>query len=216
MRFNSINIYSAYRGSEKETKDATGMIRESCEGVCEMYIRLLHYYDNANCKSLNIACDESCEAPFLEHLMEGFPVVHVPFNLAEYRNMNPAVKGEFWLEIILKAIDYVGRQWDWDLKLFHEIGEQLREKNFQDVWRYRKLVKSLTGKWSAGILVEQDVEAAKIYLQVLKERKEEKRVLLKETASSAWVYGQWLGKITWIDDDNLEISCAARKEEISI
>ncbi len=58
MRFNSINIYSAYRGSEKETKEATCMIRERSEGVCEMYIRLLHYYDNANCKSLNIACDE--------------------------------------------------------------------------------------------------------------------------------------------------------------
>lgn len=127
MRFNSINIYSAYRGEESETKCITRLIRDDSAHVCDLYLRLLHYYDNNHCKSLNIACDENSKEIFLEKFYEGFPIVHIPFSLDDYKKLEGISISEYWLSVIIQAIEYVGNLWGWDLDFFESIS--LKVKN---------------------------------------------------------------------------------------
>lgn len=129
MRFKSINIYSDEEKDGIKKKKITGMLRSDSNRIVDKYLVLLKYYDNDKCKSLNIACNEDINKIYLQDFAEGYPVLHYPFNLSEYEQLN-FDKDKFWLDVINNSIKYVSKKWDWDYSVF--------EKIYNDINNYKE------------------------------------------------------------------------------
>ena len=205
MKFNSINIYSSYRGSEEDTKYITSIVRNNSAHISEMFTRLMGSYGNNNCKSLNIACDETTEKIYIEASTDGFPVVHIPFNFASYIKLKDKEISKFWLDHIMLAISFAGTLWHWDLDFFVAIASKIEQLGYKNQWRAGKYTKSPSGNWNGAIWVEESLEYTEIYFLLLKKRTEYKRILLKRTAPSIWNYYMYLGKIHWIGETGIEV-----------
>ena len=118
MRFCSINIFSGEQVDGDRKKELTGLFRKDSDSVVDTYLKLLKYYDNANCISLNISCDEDTSEPFIEELAKGYPILHIPFDLDTYVQRLEAEKREFWLNTINDTIKYVCGLWKWEPSFF--------------------------------------------------------------------------------------------------
>ncbi len=121
MRFCSINIFSGEQFDGNRKKTLTRMFREDSDYVVNAYLKSFKYYNNNQCISLNISCDEDIEEMFVEDLLRGYPVLHIPFDLECYRKIAESNKNEFWLKIVRDAVEHVGNQWNWDWMFFEDV-----------------------------------------------------------------------------------------------
>ncbi len=209
MRLKNINIYASNYRTPEETKLATGLIRNESAHISEMFERLMRYYDNENCRKLNLVCDETADRIMLEDYGNGFPIVHMPFRFKEYCALRLDIqKSCFWLDLICGAIAYVSSIWNWDMGFFDLIRERVIASGFKNIWRYGKYAPSPLGLKNAAIRVEQDIHSTKVYLVILKGRAEQKRFLIQETEPPFYKYTDWLGEIHWTDEERLEVTTA--------
>lgn len=121
MRFRSINIFSGEQLDGNRKKALTGMFREESDYIVNVYLKSFKYYNNDQCISLNISCDEEIEEMFVEDLWKGYPVLHIPFDLECYRKIAASNKNEFWLKVVHDAVEHVGNEWNWDLMFFEKV-----------------------------------------------------------------------------------------------
>lgn len=205
MRFKYINIYSSYAGSSEKTKSLTRMFRNDSAHVSELYERLMKYYDNSCCKQLNIACDINSREYYVEDLSEGFPVVHIPFDLKIYKSLKGIEISRFWLKAISDTINYVGMLWGWNLDFFKSIPEKIEKLNFKNSYKYGKYVKASDSKRNAAIWVEQNLNSTSVYLIIFEGRKELRRILVKETEPPEFCYSKFLGNIVWTSGQDIRI-----------
>lgn len=129
MRFNSINIYSDEDLDGDRKKEITGMLRRDSDKVVDRYLNLLKYYNNDNCKSLNIACNEIIDEPYIQPFVDGYPILHYPFDISYYKTIDNNDLYIFWLDLINDAVKYVSEKWLWDYEFFEDIyNKMLSEK----------------------------------------------------------------------------------------
>lgn len=121
MRFNNINLYFGEPRVGARKKEITVLIRNESNRVCTGYLNVLNYYNNEQCKSLNISCDENINAIYVEPLWEGYPVLHYPFNFVQYLLLDSNENPLFWFKVIHESINYVGNLWGWDLQFFDKV-----------------------------------------------------------------------------------------------
>lgn len=121
MRFCSINIHSGERHDGSRKKKLTGMLRDDSDCVVDAYLKSFKYYNNGHCISLNIACDEEIDKPFIEPFCEGYPILHIPFDLESYQKIQADNKNDFWLKVVNDSIRYVSSVWGWDDVFFDDV-----------------------------------------------------------------------------------------------
>lgn len=205
MWFKFINIYSEYMGTPVETKFLTGLIRKNSAHISEMYERLMKYYDNQQCKQLNLVCDVNIDEFTLELNFDGFPKLHMPFDLNAYKALQGVEISRFWVKAISDSIEYVGTLWGWNLAFFERVSEEIAELNYVNEYRYWKCVRSPYDSRKAALLVKQCLENTKIYLTIYRGRSEIDRILLKETEPPVFCYSKYLGNIEWTSESNIRI-----------
>lgn len=121
MRFDSINIYSDENQDGSRKKKITGMLRHDSDNVINTYLKLLKYYDNKQCKSLNVACNETIDEIYLQPFAKGYPIVHYPFDLSYYQSLREKEIERYWLDVIQESIRFVADKWDWDFSIFEDV-----------------------------------------------------------------------------------------------
>lgn len=84
MRFRSINIFSGEQFDGNRKKELTQMLRKDSDCVVDAYLKSFKYYNNENCISLNISCDEDINKTYIEEFSRGYPILHIPFDLEGY------------------------------------------------------------------------------------------------------------------------------------
>lgn len=121
MRFRSINIYSDEQHDGNRKKQITGLLRNDSDSVVNAYLKSFKYYNNGNCISLNISCDENILEPFIEDFVKGYPVLHIPFDMTTYSKIPINDKHRFWLKVIYDSIKYVSDIWNWEQAFFYDV-----------------------------------------------------------------------------------------------
>ena len=121
MRFCSINIFSGEQFDGNRKKELTQVLRNDSDCVVDAYLKSFKYYDNTNCVSLNISCDEDINKAFIEEFSKGYPILHIPFDLNEYIKVQECNKNKFWLNVIYDSIKYVSNVWDWEQTFFDDV-----------------------------------------------------------------------------------------------
>lgn len=121
MRFCSINIFSGEQVDGNRKKELTKMFRNDSDRVVDAYLKSFKYYNNENCISLNISCDEEIDKVFIEQFLEGYPILHVPFNLNDYIKIKEKDKNAYWLGIVRNSIEYVCGIWSWERSFFEDV-----------------------------------------------------------------------------------------------
>lgn len=121
MRFCSINIFSGEQFDGNRKKELTKKLRNESNCVVEAYLKLFKYYNNENCISLNISCDEEIDKVFIEELAKGYPILHIPFDLNDYIKTQEHDKNKFWLGVVHDSIKYVCSIWNWEHSIFDDV-----------------------------------------------------------------------------------------------
>lgn len=121
MRFRSINIYSDEQHDGNRKKQITGLLRNDSDSVVNAYLKSFKDYNNGNCISLNISCDENILEPFIEDFVKGYPVLHIPFDMTTYSKIPINDKHRFWLKVIYDSIKYVSDIWNWEQAFFYDV-----------------------------------------------------------------------------------------------
>lgn len=121
MRFHSINIFSGEQLDGNRKKELTGMLRKDSNYVIDSYLKSFIYYNNENCISLNISCDEGIDNAFIEEFSKGYPILHIPFSLDNYIQIRECDKNKFWIDIVYDSIKYVCSIWNWEQTFFDEV-----------------------------------------------------------------------------------------------
>lgn len=129
MRLKSINVFSGFTGDLQDTKNRTGQLRKDSQIYFE-FLKLLKYYNNENCKSLNMCCDENTKDFFVESIgNDGYPIVHIPFDYNEYKTIPEYVKNKYWLKKLDDTIQYLCELWDWDYETFSNVLNIINEND---------------------------------------------------------------------------------------
>lgn len=126
MRFNSINIYSDESKNGNRKKEITCRLRHDSNKVVDKYLELLKYYDNKQCKSLNIACNENIDEIYLQSFADGYPIVHYPLDFSYYQTLDEENIAQYWLNVIHTCIRFVADEWEWDFTIFEDIYDKVR------------------------------------------------------------------------------------------
>lgn len=126
MRFNSINIFSDEAQDGQRKKEMTVRLRHDSDEIVDRYLKLLKYYDNEQCKSLNIACNEHIDEIYLEPFAKGYPIVHYPFDFFRYQGFDKEYIAQYWLDVIHDSICFAAGLWHWDFSRFEKIYEEMR------------------------------------------------------------------------------------------
>lgn len=121
MRFRSINIFSGEQFDGNRKKELTHMLRKDSDCVVDAYPMSFSYYNNENCISLNISCDENISEAFIEDFVKGYPILHIPFDLDGYVQIQECDKQKFWLNVVYESIKYVSSIWDWKQSFFDDV-----------------------------------------------------------------------------------------------
>lgn len=121
MRFRSINIFSGEQLDGNRKKTLTERFREDSDYVLNAYLKSFKYYNNDQCISLNISCDEDISEMFIEDFWNGYPVLHIPFDMEYYDKISEGERNKFWLNVICDSIKHVGDMWKWDLEFFDNV-----------------------------------------------------------------------------------------------
>lgn len=129
MRLNSINVFSDFIGDLQDTKNRTAQLRKDSQIYFE-FLKLLKYYNNGNCKSLNMCCDENTKDFFVESTgNDGYPIIHIPFDYNEYKTIPESVKNKYWLKKLDDTIQYLCKLWDWDYETFLNVFNKINEND---------------------------------------------------------------------------------------
>ena len=88
MRLRAINIFSAFLGDLKKTKERTVLIRKESDFL------YLEYY---NAKEIAVSLKAS----------DGYSVITMPFNFSLYQTLSTEEKNVFWVEEITKVFNFV-------------------------------------------------------------------------------------------------------------
>ena len=121
MRFCSLNIFSGEELDGDRKKELTKMLRNDSNCVVDAYLNSFKYYNNENCISLNISCDEELDRMFLKPSLDGYPVLHIPFDLDGYFQIKECEKNDFWLCVVRDSIKYVSSIWNWEQAFFDDV-----------------------------------------------------------------------------------------------
>lgn len=129
MRFNSINIYSDENENGELKKEITIRLRLDSDNLVDKYLKLLKYYNNKQCKSLNIACNENINTIYLEQITDGYPIVHYPFDFSYYQTLEEENIAPYWLDVIHESVCFIADKWGWDFSIFENIYGKLNLNN---------------------------------------------------------------------------------------
>ncbi len=121
MRFRSINIFSGEQHDGNRKKELTGMLQNDSERVVDTYLKSFKYYNNENCISLNISCDEDISESFVEDFVKGYPILHIPFDLESYVKIQACDRNKFWIKVVYDSIKYVSNIWNWEQAFFDDV-----------------------------------------------------------------------------------------------
>lgn len=89
--------------------------------MVKSYLKSFKYYNNDQCISLNISCDEDISEMFIEDFGNGYPVLHIPFDMEYYDKISGDERNKFWLNVIYDSIKHAGDVWNWDLEFFDNV-----------------------------------------------------------------------------------------------
>ena len=199
MRFNNIDIRS------ENDSELTETIRSESSHIIDMYLRQLKFYDNDNCKKLNISCNEKISHPFIQSCQNGNISLQMPFHSSHFQSLSPKEKSYFYLNLIHQSILFIGKQWGWNLPYFDFLRNDIISRNYKNQWMYGKPFQFLSENKFASLRVVQTIDRAVISLIITQNKKVIHKIELIKTEPSFWIYRQYLGEIQWISRDCLKV-----------
>ena len=108
MRLKSINVFSAYLGEENETKERTRELRKDSDFLNYVFSKKIKYIDNNLLRQLNISCSPLAKEINIDMgLLEGYPVITIPFDYDAYCILSDNEKNTFWVDEITKVLIFL-------------------------------------------------------------------------------------------------------------
>lgn len=199
MRFNNIDIHSS------NDSGLTELMRKESSHIIDMYFRLLKFYDNGNCKKLNISCHEKALRFCIISDRNGYITLQAPFCQNRFLSLSPKEKSCFYLNLIHRSVIFIGTQWGWNLEYFDFIRRQIISSNFKNQWIHGKPSLSPLPNKIAYLRTVQTINEASIFLIVTQNLQTIRKIPVAVTEPTFWTYRQYLGKICWINDSQLQV-----------
>lgn len=199
MRFNNIDIQS------ETNTELTETIRKESAHIIDMYFRLIKFYENDQCRKLNIFCHDTIQFPHIISTRNGYVSLRIPFETDKFLSLSENEKSLFYLNIIHKSVRYIGRKWGWNLPYFDFIRQTIISDNFKNQWAYGKPSPCPGLEKKAVLRITQTIREAVILLIIIENRVVTGKIPVVTTPPTPWHYRQYLGNIRWIDSSHLEI-----------
>ena len=146
MRLKSINVFSDYLGDENVTKLCTRELRDDSEFLDYVFHVKSKYVDNAYLRQLNICCSPSVkEICVKQDFPEGYPIIAVPFDYAQYSDMSEEERDTYWIDTVEQIFKLLGPKLKCEDDKLNEYLDCLREG---DIKMYKQKIKEAYVNWN--------------------------------------------------------------------
>lgn len=136
----------------------------------------------------------------------GVLTIQVEGNVAEFIRADKHAKMGSALKLLMKGVERVAHQMEWDISSFRSAEKQVVSREFVNEWVWKTPVPNKSKSLMAEILVEHKVDEVRISARF---RDNENNVLntqhLVSDEPNEFVFDEYFGKLTWIDDKTVEL-----------
>lgn len=139
--------------------------------------------------------------------LTGVLVLQVQGEPAQLLQADSSLKQRMTLDWLVQGAVKIARECDWPEKLFLDAADAVIAAGFKNEWVWKRMLWNKNRTMKAGILVEHDIEEARIFAfcrdrkgQLLDTR------LLCSTPPSEFLFVPCLGKARWLSNHRFELS----------
>ena len=156
-----------------------------------------------DCMKIIIECvDEIWEERVINLL--GVCCIQIKFDIDGFFKMDDLQKKQCVIETVLEAISEFEKKKECDLGEVKKVCEFIKQNNYLNEWYWKKAVRRKHKQ--AQVRVLHEVENVSIFMAIIDNKtKDKKEILAVQEKPDEWFYVQYLGKLEWISDDEVQL-----------
>lgn len=177
--------------------------------IAAMFMRLLGKYKAKNSSKILIECIEKepeTVYPCYRGSCAGIGLVRYELDYVNFFNKKSHEKKQIILQIIKESLFTIAKEEEWELTPLESVANKIEELNYDNFWVFGKKVKSPNKLHTAELYIEHKIESIDFFALIRNKQDEvvEKKLIITEKPSE-WMYIQYLGKLVWVSDTEIEL-----------
>lgn len=169
--------------------------------VTAMFERLFGKMKTENSWKILVECVENITEERILNL-SGVVTVQVEFSgFDEFCLISEIEKKRTTLNLLMKGIEKVASNENWDSELFREISSQIEQTGYSNKWVWKKAVKSPEKNYYAEVVCQHNVKSMDISISIRQKNSVEiqRKIVISELPDE-FAYAKHLGELKWISD----------------
>jgi hypothetical protein len=164
-----------------------------------MFERLFGKIQTDDCRKILVDCVHTIREERIMKDFWGIFTVQVPFDYEEFTKSSEYLKKQKALQLLMAGVEIIVAQQGWSMAPFEAVRTRIIEQNYENVWMWKKPVKSPDKKHTAEVICVHDVKQIDIHIVIKNKEKAivESKVVVSKLPDE-FAYAGHLGKLVWL------------------